>query len=153
MISLSNLQDRPNKCVLRLRKTWVKSPEPTATIQKGLRLQQDYLRNLIRPLLGEEFVPDVEIVSVGAEMEEILRSLGKLRPVRRRHRCLPMDNRLGELVRDCAWLSTVSSGVQFCVEIKPKQGFRFLEADGLEMCRTCLRQYSKVRKDFVTLKF
>ncbi|CAG0885457.1 unnamed protein product [Cyprideis torosa] len=143
--------DRDIRWLLRLRKTSSKKPDPVLQVQRAMLLQYRFLFNLMARILGPEIVPGMRLVLLCPNaLDSIVRGVERFRKKSRQHRVILAGNSIAELIRDCAFLSSVEQeGVSYCVEIKPKQGFLFNEPDGLEICRFCLRQYSKVMRGIV----
>jgi hypothetical protein len=115
--------------ILRLRKDQPTSIKKTSTY--SLTTTVDFIESTMVPLLGREYVPKNELISIPQTfLQEIDEMILNQRPHYRRHHALDLDSQVGVLMKDHARLicSCGNSCTSYCVEIKPKWGILFPES-------------------------
>ena len=144
VLSLAS-NDRQRRQIVRFAKTKFVGKDQEATI-----VETAYFANeIMRPLLGVEFVRPLRIGVVSDEDFELVKSgVEPLRPASRVKKRI--NTRKVILSPDCAFLSDGDYGFNtrgdtFSVEIKPKQGWHSLKANcSVDLCHRCLKQYAKL---------
>eukprot|EP00761_Pharyngomonas_kirbyi_P008104 gb/GECH01008115.1/.p1 GENE.gb/GECH01008115.1/~~gb/GECH01008115.1/.p1 ORF type:complete len:543 (+),score=117.55 gb/GECH01008115.1/:1-1629(+) len=117
-----------------------------------------FVKHVMRPLLGYNFVEPGHIVNVDESfLKNISKSLSSVRPKYRSDVSLAIDTNTFGLI--CPDLSQLTDQIEntpsesFCVELKPKCGFicksSFIDQSHLphkhNVCRFCMHQYLKLK--------